>query len=307
MFTKLKQLFLADKTSSLETFDTLYKPSDNFNVFLNKLNTYFKKNPSEQQQFENELNYLNHLSHISEEEKKLYSIMPYPFTSKYSHQKTDVFKDEETGLFYVYLDGKRLYYHRGFTNPEAVQKSFTYISAEQDAESPHRYLDETVFYVNEGDTVVDLGAAEGNFSLSVADKVKELFIVEADSQWIPALHKTFEPWKHKVHIINKFVGNNNSDTEITLTELSKQFKINVVKMDIEGAEMNVLQEAKDWIEKQRLRFAITTYHQQDDAERIKTLLSACGYQTLFSDKFILFIYDFLQPPYFRKGLLKARN
>ena len=248
---------------------------------------------------------INHLSQkIPEEEKKLYSVMPYPFINKYTHQKTEVCKDEEAGMFFVYLDGKKLYYHKGYTTMEEVQQSFTYISAEQDTESPHRYIDDK-FFVKEGDTVVDLGAAEGNFSLFVVDKVKELFIVEADSRWMPALQKTFEPWKNKVHIINKFAGSKESDTGITLSGLFRQADINVVKMDIEGEENNVMQEAKDWIEERNIRFAITTYHHKDDAENIRTLMSKCGYQTVFSDKFILFVYDVLQPPYFRKGLLKA--
>ena len=304
MLTRFKQLFSAPKISSPQSTTEIYNPSDSFEDLIQKLNTHFAKHPALQQQFSNELYYLNHLSHIPAEEKKLYSVMPYPFVAKYSYNDVEVFRDEEVNMFYVYLQGKKLYYHQGFTDKGAIQKSFTYISAEQDTESPHRYLDEN-FFVEDGDTVVDLGAAEGNFSLSVVDKVKELFIVEADKQWIPALQKTFEPWKHKVHIINKFAGNRNSDTEMTLTELAKRSKIDVVKMDIEGEEQNLLYEAKNWITNHKARFAITTYHHHGDAEQIRKLLSGCDYQTAFTSKYILFIYDSLEPPYFRKGMIKA--
>ncbi len=307
MFKKFKQLFLADKAFSFKAVDMVYKPSDNFENFLYKFNTYFAKHPAEQKQYSKEINYLNHLSHITAEEKKLHSVMPYSFTDKYDYNKVEVFRDNEAEMFYVYLEGKKLYYHEGYTDKESVQKSFIYISAEQDLESPHRYIDD-LFFVKNGDTVVDLGAAEGNFSLFVVDKAKELFIVEADTKWIPALQKTFQPWKHKVHIINKFAANTNSDTQITLTDLSKYANIDLVKMDIEGAEADVLQEASNYITQEtKLRLAITTYHHQHDAEKIQKLISACGYQTVFSDKYILFIYDILQPPYFRKGMLKAIN
>jgi|SRR5215831_6385204 len=153
------------------------KESNGFVELLRCLNTHFSKNPDDATEFEKELDYINNVvARIPISEKLLYSIIPYPFTLEYDLNKIIVHHDEEVDMFYVYLDGKKLYYHRGFSNRTDVQKSFMYVTAEQHPDSPHRYLDE-VFSVNANDIVADLGAAEGNFSLMVVDKVKELTIV----------------------------------------------------------------------------------------------------------------------------------
>jgi hypothetical protein len=53
--------------------------------------------------------------------------------------------------------------------------------------------------------------------------------------------------------------------------------------------------------------AVTTYHRQTDAEDIKAIVEKNNYGTVFSSGFMLFIYDKLTPPYFRRGLIKAKK
>jgi 16S rRNA A1518/A1519 N6-dimethyltransferase RsmA/KsgA/DIM1 with predicted DNA glycosylase/AP lyase activity len=48
--------------------------------------------------------------------------------------------------------------------------------------------------VAEGDVVVDAGAAEGNFALSVIDKASKVYIIEGDAGWCEALRQTFLPY-----------------------------------------------------------------------------------------------------------------
>jgi hypothetical protein len=218
------------------------------------MNQYFSEHPVEGKLFSKELEFINTKAGLlhTEEERERYSIYPYPFVFTYNYKDAEVFRDEEAQMFYTHLDGKRLYFHKGFTNSEDVQKHFTYLSAEQDPESPHRYFND-YFSVNSEDIVADLGAAEGNFSLSVVDKVKELFILEADPIWIEALHKTFEPWKDKVHIINKYAGVKNDSKNVTLDEQFKETSLSVLKMDIEGAEISVLQNAQSLIRKRKYK------------------------------------------------------
>ena len=55
-------------------------------------------------------------------------------------------------------------------------------------------------------TLLDVGAAEGFFALSVIEHVKEIILFECDVEWIKALEATFKPWKDKVFIINKYVS-----------------------------------------------------------------------------------------------------
>ena len=79
--------------------------------------------------------------------------------------------------------------------------------------SPHRYLTES-FTIGQNDVLADIGAAEGNFSLAVIEKVKKIYIFEYDQEWIEALRATFAPWSDKVEIINKFVSDKNDEYHI---------------------------------------------------------------------------------------------
>jgi hypothetical protein len=310
MLQKIKT-FLSNNFKSRDNIVTVNTRFNNnsqeFDILLRNLNHYFKDNLIEKEIFKKEIQFLNSSFKTDPSIDKInYAILPYPFILDYDYHKIKVNRDEEAGMFYVYLDQKKMYYHKGFTNIEDVQKSFTFLSAEQHIDSPHRYLDNT-FFVTHDDVVADVGAAEGNFSLMVVEKVKELIIVEADPIWTEALHKTFEPWKDKVRIINKFAGEYNDEKTITLDKLEKENKISVIKMDIEGAEIIVLDNAQAYLNANNIKMAITTYHRQTDAEDIKNLLEKKNYQTVFSEGFMLFVFDKLIPPYFRHGLIKAKN
>jgi Methyltransferase FkbM domain len=307
---KLKRYFQKNvKLPENNTYEIACKTEDaaGYDHLVSKLNNYFSEHSAEKQIFNKELDFLNMKFEADPGvEKIFYSVIPYPFILDYNYHKQEVHLDEEAGMFYVFLDGKKLYYHKGFTNIEDVQKSFTFISIEQHPDSPHRYLD-NFFSVNENDVVADIGAAEGNFSLMVVDKVKKLIIVETESIWIEALQKTFEPWKDKVKIVNKFAGEINNEHTVTLDKLEDEHPLSVIKMDIEGAETGVLKKAESYIRENNIKMAVTVYHKHTDAVEIKTLLEKNQYETVFSKGYMLFIHDILKPPYFRHGLIKARK
>lgn len=298
-----KFFFSGDR--SLSNNLTFLPAVDTETSLAKKMKQYFDANPHTAQHYSAELTFLNNkVSLMVPQDRLLYSIMPYEFTLSYEYSKVVVFLDEEVDLYYVLLDGKRLYYHRGYRNVESVQKSFTYISVEQDPHSPHRYLTKD-FDVRSSDVVADLGAAEGNFGLMVVDRVKKLIVVEADEIWKEALQKTFEPWRDKVTIHTKAVGQINGTRGSTLFELFGEQLPDFIKMDIEGNEFPVLQQAKNLLLANGSRFAIATYHNHDDEVNIRNILENCGYVVIPSDGHILFIYDQLNPPYFRKGLIRA--
>ena len=178
---------------------------------------------------------------------------------------------------------------------------------EQDKKSPHRYLNET-FNVNENDIVIDIGAADGNFSLEVIDRVKKLYIFESDINWIEALNATFEPWKEKVHIINKFVSNIDDNKQVTLDRLLMNIHIDFIKIDVEGAEGMILEGSKKILQKNNsLKLAICTYHKKNDAKNIEKILAMNKFNFTFSNGYMLFIHSRLTPPYFRRGLIKAQK
>ena len=171
------------------------------------------------------------------------SLFPYSFTEKHNPEDVIVYLDAEKVMYYILQDDKRLYFKKGW-DKQQVQTYYNGLLIEQDALSPHRY--ETAgFHVSEGEVVVDAGAAEGNFALSVIEKVKKIYLFEVDKDWIAPLEATFAPFGNKVHVINSYV----SDVwwgwgKITLDKFFEHKKVDLIKADIEGAETQLLRGAK---------------------------------------------------------------
>jgi precorrin-6B methylase 2 len=188
-----------------------------------------------------------------------------------------------------------------------VRYAYNNICIEQDERSPHRYLSEG-FDVEEGDTVLDIGAAEGNFSLDVIERAGRVYIFETDENWIEALKLTFEPWKDKVRIINKFVSNIDNEKCITLEKMFADEKIDFIKMDVEGAEVEILESSKKILDSSNdLKLAVCTYHTSRDKAAIEEILTKCNYACEATSGYMLFIFSVLTPPYFRSVLLRARK
>jgi Methyltransferase FkbM domain len=255
---------------------------------------------------------------LNDEQREVYeylqnhklSVFPYNFPQKYI--STDIFieTDPENGLYYTLWEGKRLYYKNGHQFNKA-QVYFNSLLLEQDPLSPHRYLTDT-FDVDTNDVIVDVGAAEGNFSLSVIEKVKQVYIFEVEKDWIKALEATFEPWKEKVKIVQKYVSDQDTNMSIRLdTFFNKNQKVNFIKADVEGAEAQVINGASDLIKAQtNLKIAICTYHRQTDAEDLDKLLKNKGFENSFSDKYMIFYYgktNIVKPPFLRKAVLRAKK
>jgi hypothetical protein len=235
-------------------------------------------------------------------------IFPYHFPEKYRSSDIKVARDETKGLLFTFWEGKKLYYKNG----HQIKKAQTYFNSlllEQDPNSPHRYLTSD-FDVKDGDVIVDVGAAEGNFSLSAIEKASQVYLFEVEKDWIKALEATFEPWKEKVEIVQKYVSDVDDEQCIKLdTFFGGRQQVNFIKADVEGAEAQVINGAGELIKGQEnLRIAICTYHRQTDAEDLDALLKSKGFRNHFSAKFMIFHYgsiNVVEPPYLRKAVLRA--
>lgn len=236
------------------------------------------------------------------------SVFPYSFPGEYKASDIEVFRDAQNGLHYMLWEGRKLYYKDGRRVSKA-QQYFNSLRLEQDSRSPHRYL-AGKFDVQEGDIVVDVGAAEGNFSLSVIERAGFVYLFETDPRWIGALEATFEPWREKVKIIRKFVSDKTTGDSIALDDYFKENQpINFIKADVEGAEAEVLRGARRILTNQeRLRVAICTYHRQEDAEILDEILKEYGFANSFSEGYMLYYYgrtNVVREPFLRKAVLRA--
>lgn len=236
------------------------------------------------------------------------AVFPYDFQDEYSADKIEVFYDSEKKLRYVLLDGKKLYFKKRW-GKKRIQNLYNLLSKEQDIRSPHRYLTEQ-FSFEQGEILADVGAAEGNFALSVVEKASRIILFEADEEWIEPLKATFEPWKEKVEIVNKYVGDKTDAKNTTLDDFFPNSEKGIfLKIDVEGAEASLLSGSKRILSEQKpIKIAICTYHKQDDEKEFKMLLSDKGFKTTHSDGYMLFFYDKqLKAPYFRRGLIRAEK
>ena len=224
------------------------------------------------------------------------------FTTKYDKVDIDVNRDKD-GFPYVLWEGKELYFPQSFSDAET--RDYTRrLMIEQDIDSPHCYLDD-ICNVNKEDIVFDCGGAEGNFALSIIDKIKYVVIFECEEQWIRALEKTFEKYKDKVTIAKHFVCGKTEGDYISLDEYAERNNIwpTFVKMDIEGAEIDALQGMRKIIHNQNnLKCSICTYHRKNDLEEIKDLLKE-NFTWKISNGYMLLENE--QGIYFARGLIRC--
>ena len=236
------------------------------------------------------------------------AIFPYDFQNQYVTENIEIFDDNDKRLRYVLLDGKRLYFKRRWSK-QKIRNLYNLLLKEQDIRSPHRYLTGQ-FKFEDGEVLVDVGVAEGNFALSVVEKASKLILIEADKEWIEPLNATFEPWKNKVLIVNKFVSDVTHSSNMRLDDFISIEKAGTfLKIDIEGGELRLLKGCKRILTEQKpLKIAICTYHKQEDEKEFLSLLTQNGFKTSHSDGFMLYYYDKkMTAPYFRRGLIRAER
>lgn len=233
-------------------------------------------------------------------------ILPYRFHTNYVPEKIEVIYDPERGMRYVLQDGKRLYFIKRWSENK-IRRSYCDLMREQDLESPHRYLTDT-FTIGKDDTLADIGAAEGNFSLAVIENIKKVYIFEYDQEWIEALNATFAPWAEKVEIINKFVSDRNDSKNIRFDTFFENNKdISFFKIDVDGAESVVLGSCdKVFNSHGTFKIALCTYHKHDDEKDFTSLLKDYGFTVTPSKGYMINYYDKkLKAPYLRRGLIRA--
>jgi FkbM family methyltransferase len=163
--------------------------------------------------------------------------------------------------------------------------------------------------IRPGDVVVDCGACEGFFAQQALERgAAKVICVEPSEVMAQCLKRTFEKEtaSSKVLIRNVAVGAVNGTTQFdfdslqpfgghmnaaavrgstigvfALERLVAELgipKIDFLKMDIEGAEVQAVEGAFSLLEKHKPTLAITTYHRSFDFAVLRALLVSAGYR-----------------------------
>lgn len=221
-------------------------------------------------------------------------VFNYEFVHKYNVDELDVQYDESKGLYYANYLGKRMYFSSKMKTLSDARNYYKSILLEQDVKSPHKYCDNT-FGIKEGDIIVDVGAAEGNFSLEYIDIASEIYIIEADEEWIKALEHTFEGYEDKVHIIHAYAGAFDEDGISSKLDTLIEKKVDFIKMDIEGAEWDALRGTKKIInECEHIKLAICAYHSNFDQVLIENFMDINQIKHCTTPGYMWFPYNFRQ-------------
>lgn len=239
-------------------------------------------------------------------------LYPYEFSENYTVTEDMVFDDVSKGLCYVYHKGFKLYFP--MESHREIAYKYYQLVMEQDVSSPHRYF---AHEVPECDVFVDIGAAEGIISLEAVNKAEEIYLMECSEKWNKALLETFSQWSNKVHIIRKYVGDCCDENTITLDSLLSKYenKKIVLKMDIEGMELEALKGASKCLKENDCVLSCATYHRNDAHDEIKEFLETNLYCCETTPNYMLFIYGYMtlhngkyqkmEYPYFRHGIIRA--
>lgn len=208
------------------------------------------------------------------------------------------------GMPYINFENKRMYFPKSYKfskldNVEYVEN----VLYEQGEGSPHKYI-ESEDFIREGMVIVDAGVCEGNFALKYVENAKKLYLIESDTKWVEALRKTFEPYKDKVVICDKYLSGENTNDTITLDSLIKE-KIDLLKMDIEGYEIDALKGGERVLRESNAYCAVCSYHKHGDELVISKLLNSYGYRTHTSGGYMFFPYDIWME--FRRGIVYGKK
>ncbi len=255
----------------------------------------------------------NYFFHI-EEIKTIYDyvekndrLLPFNYSFSQEYQdKGECFLDDDSGLYFTYYYGKKLYLNRSFKTKQQAQKYIQGLMIEQDKDSPHKYVDSDFKF--DGGCLLDAGTAEGNFALEVIERADKVIMIEADPSWNEALMKTFSPWKDKVRIVNKYLSDTDSSDSITINSLAKEEKIDFIKMDIEGAEPKAIMGGLEYFkDNSKVTMAICAYHNIDDEENIRGILHPLGYDIQTTKGYMVFTDNIFKAPRLVRGVLRIKK
>lgn len=220
----------------------------------------------------------------------------------------EVYWDSIENMPFINFEDKRMYFpgDTKFAEKDG-KKVIKNLLNEQQPTSPHLYLKDDIV-IHNGDVVVDAGVCEGNFILRYIEKVSKAYLFESDKRWRKPLELSMKKFSDKVVLCNKYLGKLNDAGTVTLDAVVYG-RLDFLKMDIEGAEINALMGGKDVLTNNNVKCAICSYHNKDDEQKIKEILHTYGYKTNTSNGNMVFYWDtnIFSDVSFRKGIVYGRK
>lgn len=144
--------------------------------------------------------------------------------------------------------------------------------------------------------VIDAGASEGFFTRYALERGAKVIVFEPVASLAGALKMTFnKEIANKLvsvfhyalgatsgtakletvegHLFDSYLSNNGIEIKIVaLDDIINHEKVDFIKMDIEGSEMDAIEGARKTISKYKPRLSIAVYHQIENAEKVYALL-----------------------------------
>lgn len=185
---------------------------------------------------------------------------------------------------------KQMYYPRNyrFSIRDGIQ-IVEDILYEQMPGSPHLYT-YAGHEVKEGDIILDGGVCEGNFALRYVDLASKIYLVECNPDWREALFYTFEQYQDKIVYCNRPLSNRDGYYSASIDMLIEG-KLNFMKLDIEGAEIQAIEGAERTLRNNNVNCSICCYHKREDEMLLKKKFAEFGYNTNVSKGYMAFMWD----------------
>ena len=212
------------------------------------------------------------------------------FINSYNIFKDDVSKE----TFYYYIKG--ILTGEGYKGP-VFEEEDKYFKA---GNINFINIDDDFVWINcgsaAGDTIFNFLNNYSNF--------KKIYAVEGDRNNCIKLEKyiSFLPNDigKKISIVKKFVGIENHD--IKIDDIVESEKVSLINMDIEGAEIDAINSAKEIIKRDRPVLSICVYHKQDDLIKIPKLIGD------IVDGYVFFLRKYPSDPgWFYNGIYKLNE
>lgn len=241
---------------------------------------------------------------------KPFTMFPYRFVGTPRSVNTAISSE---GFPFAEHEGVRIYFPKDWSLQQVEWQFRIYLEDEgltgkgRRTKSPHCYVTES-HHPEAEDVIVDIGCSEGFFSRSFASIAKKIYLFEADPKWRDPLGETFRDCSDKVVFTEKFVGARTNEREARLEDIlpSSNNDQYFMKMDVEGAEREILESSSKFLTSNKVKMSCCCYHRQDDARYLTKLLRGLGFATRYSEGWML-PYDSRTFPFFRRGVIYARN